>query len=86
MKKRYQIPGMALLVWAICVICAQAASTEELIRTIKSVNGRGQGNVQATAALYELTKEDAAVLTKILTALNGALCVRSDKHLWKIAN
>ena len=72
MKNRYRIPGMAMLVWAICITCAQAASPEELIRTIKSVNERGQGNVQATAALRELTKEDAAVLTKILTALDDA--------------
>jgi hypothetical protein len=72
MKKQNRIPGMAMMVWAICVTYTQAASPEELIRTIKSVNERGQGNVQATAALRELTKEDAAILPKILTALDDA--------------
>jgi hypothetical protein len=72
MNNLYRIPGTAILVWVVCATCAPAASPDELIRTIKSVNEKGQGNVQATAALRELTKEDAAVLPKILTALDDA--------------
>ena len=61
-----------MLVWAMCVTDTQAASPQELIDTIKSVGERGQGNIQATAAFRELTKEDATVLPKILTGLDDA--------------
>jgi len=49
-----------------------AASTKELLETIKDVGRAGQGNVAASKALKELTEKDADVLPEILEAFDGA--------------
>lgn len=49
-----------------------AASTQELLETIKQVDRAGQGNIAAAKALQELTQQDALVLPQILEAFEGA--------------
>ncbi|MBT4864117.1 MAG: hypothetical protein HON53_03215 [Planctomycetaceae bacterium] len=49
-----------------------AEKTEALLKTIKSVGDRGQGNLAATRAQRALSKVDAAELPTILQAFKGA--------------
>lgn len=49
-----------------------AASQAELIKTIKSVDKRGEGNVAAQRAFQELIKADASALPAILKSFEGA--------------
>jgi hypothetical protein len=59
-----------ILVWASSQ--ASAATTEELLRTLRNVDRAGQGNVAAGKALQELTEKDVAILPEILEAFEGA--------------
>ncbi|MCA9071610.1 MAG: hypothetical protein KDA84_21940 [Planctomycetaceae bacterium] len=64
-----------LLMGTLCLGMAtvsRAASTEELLKTLKNVGREGQGNVAAAKALQELTQKDADVLPEILKAFEGA--------------
>lgn len=51
-------------------ICA-AADTDDLIKTIKAVGGKGQGHTAAIAALKELQTSDASALPTIVEAFDG---------------
>lgn len=64
-----------LLMGTICLGTAtvsRAASTEELLKSLKNVGKEGQGNVEAAKALQQLTQKDADVLPEILKAFEGA--------------
>ena len=77
MTKRKSSAGIprALLIGAVLLggpRFGEAASTKELLETIKNVDRAGQGNVAAAKALGELTQQDADVLPEILKAFEGA--------------
>jgi len=57
---------------ALCAGTAEAASTSELLATIKAVGKQGRGNVAAGKAFQELVQSDAKVLPEILKAFDGA--------------
>jgi hypothetical protein len=67
-----RIPLLAGLILAWAGLDASAASTAELLATLKNVDRAGQGNVAAAKALQELTQQDADVLPEILKAFDGA--------------
>ena len=67
------------LMWFSCVISlaslispAQAATTSELIQTIKAVGPEGAGNVAAIKAVQELSQSSSIELLPLLTAMDDA--------------
>lgn len=73
-KRTFGIANLFLIgtVWLAGPPFAGAASTKELLETIKSVDRAGKGHVKAAEALRELTEQDADVLPEILGAFEGA--------------
>ena len=69
-------PGFRAIGWLLAMLlstsAATAASTDELLKTLKQVGPEGRGNARAAKALKELTQKDAQVLPEILKAFEGA--------------
>lgn len=72
MKFQSQFAWAACCLVGLCPSWTEAAEPDVLIRTIQSVDEKGKGNVEASAAFRELVKEDAAVLMTLLNGLDDA--------------
>jgi len=66
------LTGLALVLTVSSAMHAQAASVDELIATIKSVDREGKGNVEAQQAMRQLSRLDAAVFPKLLRSFGDA--------------